>query len=74
MDIKLVVTKTCNHCNNIKRELDDLGLSYELCYVEDNPDLVSEYKIRHSPNIMVDNEIVCRGQVSEGELKSLLNL
>jgi len=74
MDIKLVVTKTCSHSDNVKRELEDLGLNYELCYVEDNPGLVKEHKIRHSPNIMVDNEIVCRGQVSEGELRSLLNL
>ena len=74
MDIKLIVTKTCSHCNNIKRELEDLGLNYELCYVEDNPDLVNEYRIRHSPNVMVNNEIVCRGMVSEGELKKLLNL
>lgn len=74
MNIKLIVTKTCSHCKDLKKEFEDLGLDYELCYVEDNPDLVRTYNIRHSPNIMVDNEIVCRGLVSEGELRNLLHM
>jgi len=74
MDVRLIVTKTCSHCLNLKRELDDIGVKYKVVYIEDNPELVHDHNIRHSPNIMVDNEIVCRGQVTEGELKKLLNI
>jgi glutaredoxin len=74
MDIKLIVTKSCSHCQNIKKELDDLGLAYDVVYVEENPDIVSQFDIRHSPNIVVDNKVVCRGQLTEGELKTLLNI
>jgi len=74
MKIKLIVTKSCSHCNNIKRELEELGVEYEICYVEDNPDLVAQNEIRHSPNIMVDGVIVARELTTEGQLKRLLNL
>lgn len=74
MSIKLIVTKTCSHCKDLRRELEDLGVEYDLCYVEDNPDLVSKHNIRHSPNIMLDDEIVCRGLVPEGQLRELLRL
>lgn len=74
MNVKLIVTKTCSHCSNLKRELDDIGVRYKVVYIEDNPEFVDDNNIRHSPNIMVDNEIVCRGQVAENELKKLLNI
>jgi len=74
MNVKLIVTKTCSHCSNLKRELDDIGVRYKVVYIEDNPEFVADNNIRHSPNIMVDNEIVCRGQVTESELKKLLNI
>ena len=74
MDVKLIVTKACSHCFNLKRELDDIGVRYKVVYIEDNPEFVVNNNIRHSPNIMVDDEIVCRGQVTESELKKLLNI
>ena len=74
MNIKLVVTKTCSHCHNIEKELNDLGVVFEKKFVEDNGELVKKYNIRHSPNIIVDDEVVCRNQPTEGELKTLLGL
>jgi len=41
--------------------------------VEDNPEIAQRYAIRHSPNLVV-GEVVYRGQPSEAELRSLLDL
>lgn len=69
MDVKIVATKTCSHCPNLERELKDLGIDYEVLRVEDHPEVAEKYGIRHSPNLVVDDEVVFRSQPSEQELK-----
>ncbi len=74
MNVIIVATRACNHCRNLARELDDLGVAYEVKYVEDNPEVVEQYTIRHSPNLLVDGELVCRSQPTETELRAYLNM
>lgn len=74
MNIKIVATKSCTHRPNIEKELNDLGVTYEVIFAEERPDVVEKYSIRHSPNIIVDDEVVSRGQPTEGELKKLLDI
>lgn len=69
MDVKIIATKTCTHCPNLERELKDLGIEYEVLRVEDHPEVAQKYGIRHSPNLVVDEEVVFRRQPSERELK-----
>jgi glutaredoxin len=70
MIVKLIATRTCSHRPNLEHELRDLGIAYELVFVEDDPDLARRYGIRHSPNLVVDEVVVFRGQPSEGELRA----
>lgn len=69
MRIKIVATHMCSHRPNLERELRDLGIDYELLLVEEHPEVVEKYGIRHSPNLVVDDQVVFRGQPSEGELR-----
>lgn len=46
----------------------------EVLYAEETRGLIARYAIRHSPDVIMDDVIVCRGQPGEGELKALLNL
>jgi len=69
MEILLLATKSCSHCKNFSRELKDIGIHHEVLYCEDEPELVKKYEIRHSPNLIVNNEVVFREQPTEGELK-----
>jgi hypothetical protein len=39
-----------------------------MCYVEDCADLVEKFSIRHSPNLIVDDEVVFRKLPTEEEL------
>lgn len=69
MDVKIIATHGCSHFQNLQHELSDMGVMCEVLFVEDHPDLIATYSIRHSPNILVNGEIVFRGQPSPHELR-----
>lgn len=73
MNVKIIATRSCTHRPNLERELQDLGVKYDIVYVEENQDVITKYAIRHSPNLVIDDEVVCRGQPSEMELKELFS-
>jgi len=68
MDVMIIATKACRHCKNLEKELESLRISYRVCFVEDCADLVQKFGIRHSPNLIVDDEVVFRKQPTEVEL------
>ena len=72
MRVQLLVTKTDFNLPNLENELKDLGVKYEVEYVEEQPELVAALNIRHSPNIIVDGKLAFQRQPSEGELKAYL--
>lgn len=73
MRVQLLVTKTDFCLPNLLQEFKDLGINYDVEYVEEHPELVSAYKIRHSPNILVDGKLVYQRQPSVPELKSFFD-
>ena len=68
MDVMIIATKACTHRLNLAKELECLRIPYRVCFVEDCADLVQKFGIRHSPNLVVDDEVVFREQPTEGEL------
>jgi len=74
MNVTIIATRGCSHCPNLAKELDDLGVAYDIQYVEDHPEVVEKFTIRHSPNLLVDGELVCRSQPTETELRTYLKL
>lgn len=68
MDVMIIATKACMHRQDMEKELAALQIPYRLCFVEDYPDLVQKFSIRHSPNLVVDEEVVFRKQPTEVEL------
>ena len=73
MNVMIMATKDCSHCKNLSKELEDIGIEHNVIYCEEVPDLVKKYSIRHSPNLIVDGEVVFRKQPTEDELKALFN-
>ena len=71
MNVSIIATRGCTHCANLERELKDLAIVYEVLFVEDHPEIVQRYSIRHSPNLVVDDDVVFRRQPTEGELRAL---
>ncbi len=73
MDVLIVATKNCSHCTNMSKELDDLGITHSIVYAEDDVELCQQLEIRHSPNLVIDGEVVFRRQPTEEELRSVFN-
>lgn len=72
MRVQLLVTKTDFNLPNLEKELNALGVGFEIDYIEDHPEMVASHKIRHSPNIIIDGKLVFRRQPTETELKACL--
>ncbi len=70
MNIKILATKNCSHCASLQHELRDIGIPFEVLYVEEHPEVVAANGIRHSPNILVDDVVVFRGQPLPQELRA----
>ena len=68
MNVMIIATKACTHRKNLAKELDGLHIPYHVYFVEDSAGLVQKFNIRHSPNLIVDNEVVFRKQPTEEEL------
>jgi hypothetical protein len=64
----IIATKACTHRKNLEKELESLSITYRVCFVEECADLVKKFGIRHSPNLVVDDEVVFRKQPTEVEL------
>ena len=68
MEVTIIATKACTHRKNLEKELEHLQIPYRTCFVEDCADLVEKFSIRHSPNLVVDDQVVFRKQPTEVEL------
>lgn len=73
MKVQIIATHSCSHSPNLERELRDLGVQYEVLYVEEHPEVVKQYSIRHSPNLVINGHVVFRGQPTEAELRAVLS-
>ncbi len=73
MEVILFVTRSCYHRSLIEAELKARHIDYEIRYVEDNPELVAQHGIKHSPNLIVDDELIYRGMPELPELKRFLD-
>lgn len=72
MNVQIIATRACSHRPNLERELKDLGVSFSTVFVEEHPEVVVRYGIRHSPNLVIDGRVVCRCVPAEHELAQLL--
>ena len=70
MDVMIIATKACTHRPHLEKELESLHIPYGMYFIEDHPDLVEKFSIRHSPNLIVDDEVVFRKQPTELELRT----
>ena len=61
MKIIIAATKTCNHRPLLEKELIDAGLDYHVKYFDEHPELFEKHKVKTSPLLIVDNELVSAG-------------
>lgn len=73
MSVKIIATKGCSHCQDLQHELSGIGITFEVVFVEEHPDVVAAYGIRHSPSILVNDKVVFRGQPTPLELRQFFS-
>jgi len=73
MNVSIIATRDCSHYRDLERELKDLAVVYDVLFVEDHPEIVQRFSIRHSPNLIVNEEVVFRRQPSEAELRAFFS-
>lgn len=71
MNVRIIATRACSHYPNLERELKELAVHYEVLFVEEHPEVVERYSIRHSPNLVVNDEVVFRRPPTADELRAL---
>jgi glutaredoxin len=73
MKVIIAGTKTCRHCPILEKELKKLSVPYLVYRFEDHPEFFAKYKVKHSPLIIVDDEIVFNGMPSIQELEEFFS-
>ncbi len=73
MNIRVVATKTCPLRAELEKQLQDAGLQYKLLYFEDRPELIETYKLKTSPLLVVDHEVVSVGLAESDLIVKLKN-
>ena len=70
MDVIIAVTKSCQHCAILQRELDEMQVSYRVHYLEEHPEWVDKFGIKGSPNVIVDGNFVFRKMPEISDLRA----
>lgn len=71
MNITIAATKTCNHRPLLEQQLQDAGLPYKLQYFDEHPEIIEKFKIKTSPLLIVDGELVSVGMPESGIIDNL---
>lgn len=72
MEIIIAATKTCKHRPLLEKELQDVGLEYSVKYFSEHPEIIKKYKLKTSPLLIVDGELVSVGMPRHGKVKQLI--
>jgi glutaredoxin len=78
MDVLIIATENCNHRPLVEERLKKMNIPYQVRFIDRHPDLVKKFGVSSSPNIIVDEEVIFRGDCgrplpTEGELKALFS-
>ena len=69
--VTLAVSKTCPHRQALTKYFEEHGISCKVRYIEENPEFAQEHELTRSPNVLVDDEVVCRGMPTPEELERI---
>lgn len=79
MNVLIIATRDCKRRPLLEKQLDELNISYELQLIEENPEIAERHDISGSPNLIVDDTVLFKGDRDfslplYGEMQLLLAL
>jgi predicted thioredoxin/glutaredoxin len=60
MEVLIIATRNCNHRPILEEQLRELGVPFTVRFLDDNPELIEEFNFHHSPNLVIDGEVIFR--------------
>ena len=69
--VTVAVTKTCPHRQVLAKYFEEHGIPCEVKYIEESPEFGREHELTRSPNVLIDNQVVCRGMPDPEELERI---
>ncbi|NDP22531.1 MAG: hypothetical protein GZ091_15825 [Paludibacter sp.] len=73
MKIIIAATKTCPYRPILEEQLQDAGLQYEVMYFENHRELIEAYKLKTSPLLIVNGDVVSVGMPEHSQIIDLKN-
>ncbi len=73
MKIEILTTPACSNCSVAEKILDELGFSYKVIDVTQNPGYLQKYPIFTAPGIVINDKLEFAGLPSRKELEKKLN-
>ena len=70
MNVIIAVTRSCQHCSILQRELDEMQVPYRVHYLEEHPEWVDKFGLKGSPNVIVDGKLVFRKMPEISDLRA----
>ena len=71
MKVEVLTTPGCNNCQILEKMLDDLGISYELIDVTENPEYLEKYPIFTAPGLVVNEKLEFTGIPKKDKLEKI---
>jgi len=69
--VTVAVTKTCPHRQVLTKYFEEHSIPCNVKYIEENKEFSRAHELTRSPNVLVDNEVVCRGMPTPEELERI---
>ncbi len=70
-EVTVAVTKTCPHRQVLTKYFEEHKIPCKVKYIEENQEFADQHRLTRSPNVLVDNEVVCRGMPTPEELERI---
>ena len=68
MKIEILTTPACSNCSVAEKILDELGFSYKVIDVTENPEYLQKYPIFTAPGIIINDKLEFAGLPSRKDL------
>ncbi len=68
-EVTVAVTKTCPHRQVLTKYFEEHGIPCRVRYIEEEKGFAEKHGLTRSPNILVGDEVVCRGMPTPEELE-----
>ena len=74
MKIEVLTTPDCSNCSVLEKMLDEMGTSYQVIDVTENPEYLQKYPIFTAPGLVIDGKLEFTGIPNRKELSEKLKL